>query len=133
VGGRNYKPSDPKKDIRGPDLNRVPRRLRSDWVNLWLCNPKWFTPYTSMPQNFPHNAAPFLDLYSGDSGSQLRGTVDALLNYVRMMEEMGPIVFVPRKKEGADGSEPPVTGQVAPNARLQVSSKQEPVQSEGDR
>jgi hypothetical protein len=94
VGGRQYKPSDPKKDIQGPNLNRVQNRLRADWVKLWLYNPGWTTPYTSMPLNFAKNQKPFPDLFGGDAGNLVEGTVDALMNYSKLMEG-GPVIYTP--------------------------------------
>ena len=106
VGSRKFKVSDPKKDVHAPDLNRAQRRLRSDWVRLWLYNPKWITPYTSMPLNFPYNnGAQFPDLFNGNAEAQVEGTVDALLNYTRLMENPGPVIYAPPQKEDltADG------------------------------
>ena len=96
VGGRKFKMSDPKKDIQGPNLNRVQKRLRADWVQLWLYKPTWITPYTSMPVNFPHNnRTQFPDLLGGDPGAQIEATADSLLNYSKLMEDIGPTVYSP--------------------------------------
>jgi cytochrome c2 len=100
VGARQYKPSDPKKDIQGPNLNRVQNRLRADWVKLWLYNPKWTTPYTSMPVNFPKNQKPFPDLFGGDAGNLVEGTAAALMNYSKLMEG-GPVIYIPTKPDAA--------------------------------
>ena len=51
--GRAVKVGDPKKDIRGPNLEYASDRLRPDWLMLWLDSLRWITPYTSMPQVFP--------------------------------------------------------------------------------
>jgi len=107
VGARKYKVSDPKKDIQGPNLNRVQQRLRADWVQLWLYNPKWITPYTSMPVNFPHNnRTQFPDLFEGDPEAQVTGIRDALFNYSRLLEDVGPTVYAPPQAE-------PVAGEAA--------------------
>ncbi|MFY9254647.1 MAG: c-type cytochrome [Fuerstiella sp.] len=104
VGARKFKVSDPKKDIQGPNLNRVQNRLRADWVQLWLYNPKWITPYTSMPVNFPHNnSSQFPDLFKGDPEAQVTGTRDALFNYSRLLEDVGPTVYAPPQAEPAAG------------------------------
>ena len=131
VGGRKFKISDPKKDVHAPDLNRVQRRLRSDWVKLWLYNPKWITPYTSMPLNFPHSGTPFTDLYSGDPGAQVVGTVDALLNYTRLMENPGPVVYVPPKKEedAVTADNRPVGAGDSATAQLRVSAEPNQIRS----
>jgi len=119
LGGRKFKVSDPKKDIRGPDLNRVQRRLRSDWLRLWLYKPTWITPYTSMPVNFPqNNRTQFPDLFEGDPGVQVVGIADALLNYTRQMEEVGPIIYAPANAQPADAA----TVAPADKPELQVST-----------
>jgi len=89
LGGREVKVGDPKKDIRGPNLEYASDRLRPDWLMLWLYSPRWITPYTSMPQVFPKNqpAAGELAKYFGaDNGAQAIATRDAVVNYHRLME-----------------------------------------------
>jgi len=96
LGGRKFKVSDPAKDIQGPNLNIVQNRLRADWVRLWLYKPTWITPYTSMPVNFPkNNTTQFPDLFTGDPDAQINATRDALLNYTRLMEDIGPTTYAP--------------------------------------
>ncbi len=105
VGGRKFKVSNPKEDIQGPSLNRVHERLRADWVKVWLYKPTWITPYTSMPVNFPHNnRTQFPDLFNGDPDAQVVGTRDALLNYGRLMENVGPIVYAPPAAESGEAA-----------------------------
>ena len=92
VGGLEY-----VKDLtsttptpQGPDLRRVQERLRPDWVQLWLYNPKWTTPYTSMPNNFPANTTGQVpQLFGGEPGQQVIGVRDALMNYSRLIETHG--------------------------------------------
>ncbi len=96
LAGKKFKVSDPAKDIQGPNLNNVQNRLRSDWVKLWLYNPKWITPYTSMPLNYPlNNRTQFPDLFNGDPDAHVIGTRDALMNYNRLMEDIGPTNYAP--------------------------------------
>lgn len=95
LGGRKFKASDPKKDIQGPDLNRVHQRLRADWLTLWLYKPTWVTPYTSMPVNFPKNQEQFPDIFGGHAGLQVEGVAAGLMNYPKLMEDVGPIVYSP--------------------------------------
>ncbi len=65
-------------------------------MKLWLYKPTWITPYTSMPVNFPkNNTTQFPDLFNGDPDAQVVGTRDALLNYGRLMEDVGPTVYAP--------------------------------------
>jgi mono/diheme cytochrome c family protein len=89
LAGREVKVGDPKKDIRGPNLEYVSDRLRPDWLMLWLYSPRWITPYTSMPQVFPKNQSAAGDLakyFGAENGAQVIATRDALVNYHRLME-----------------------------------------------
>lgn len=95
VGAKKFKVSDPAKDIQGPNLNDVQNRLRPDWVKLWLYRPSWITPYTSMPVNFPKNGAQFPDRFKGDPDSHVIAVRDALMNYQRLLEDVGPTVYQP--------------------------------------
>ncbi len=109
VGGRQYQSTDPKKDIRGPNLDRVERRLRPDWTELWLYKPAWITPYTSMPTVFPKNQEQFPELLGGDGSLQTTGVRDALMNYYRLLEKHGQLVYDPQQQQpaqtGAGGAE----------------------------
>ncbi|MFM7056630.1 MAG: c-type cytochrome, partial [Planctomycetota bacterium] len=95
VGAKKFKVSDPAKDIQGPNLFDVQNRLRSDWVKLWLYRPSWITPYTSMPVNFPKNGAQFPDRFQGDPDAHVIAVRDALMNYNRLLEDIGPTVYQP--------------------------------------
>ena len=96
LGGKKFKASDPVKDIQGPYLNAVQNRLRADWVKLWLYKPTWITPYTSMPVNYPkNNNTQFPDLFKGDPESHVTATRDALMNYTRLMEDIGTVNYLP--------------------------------------
>lgn len=101
VGGRTFKATDPKKDIQGPNLQRVQDRLRADWVKLWLYKPNWITPYTSMPVNFPKDKPQFDELFKKDADSQVIGIRDALMNYDRLMENHGRVIYEPAKAPAA--------------------------------
>ncbi|MEZ6129942.1 MAG: hypothetical protein R3C59_14765 [Planctomycetaceae bacterium] len=105
VGGRKFKASDPKKDIQGPNLNRAHQRLRTDWLTLWLYKPTWITPYTSMPVNFPKNQAPFPDILGGEPSRQVDAVAAGLMNYPKLMEDVGPIVYALPGSENAAGGE----------------------------
>ena len=112
LGGRKFKVSDPLKDIQGPNLNVVQNRLRADWIKLWLYKPTWITPYTSMPLNFPkNNLTQFPDLFGGDPDVQVIATRDALLNYTRLMEDIGPTTYAPPAATPVDGVVPVDGGQ----------------------
>jgi cbb3-type cytochrome oxidase cytochrome c subunit len=89
VGGREFVAGDPTKVTRGPNLDQVSSRLRPDWVELWIYNPKWFTPYTAMPQNFGRDKQVFPELFEGSGQKQSVAARDALMNYLRMLEKEG--------------------------------------------
>lgn len=90
-GGREYKSLDPKKDIRGPNLDHVQNRLRPDWAKLWLLKPSFITPHTSMPVNFPPNQKQFEPIMGGNAFDQTIGVRDALFNYSRLIEREGKL------------------------------------------
>lgn len=110
VGGRQPVSTDPANDIRAPNLEQAGDRLRSDWMLLWLYKPPWITPYTSMPQNFPPGKQSLPELFGGDNNAATIGVRDALLNYHRLMERDGRIVYdpmlpTPQPGTGAGGGE----------------------------
>ncbi len=116
VGGRPYQSTDPK-DIRGPNLERVEKRLQGDWTRAWIYKPTWFTPYTSMPVNFPADKPPFPDLFGGDAAEQVEGVVFSLMNYSRILEKLGVVAYEPPPPPGqappADGEAPAADGQTS--------------------
>ncbi|RLS51702.1 MAG: PDZ domain-containing protein [Planctomycetota bacterium] len=95
VGGREYVLVDPTKDIRGPNLDQVEKRLRPDWVQLWVTNPKWVTPYTSMLQIYAADKPVYSQFFGGQGAPQIQATVDALMNYYKMLERHGKAVDLP--------------------------------------
>ncbi|MCA9113872.1 MAG: hypothetical protein KDA79_02215 [Planctomycetaceae bacterium] len=95
LGGRDFQASDPKKDIRGPNLQYSRDRLRPDWLMVWLYRPAWITPYTSMPAPLPRNQSQFPELFGGSGQMQTRSLRDALMNYNRLMEQHDPTAFNP--------------------------------------
>lgn len=104
VGGQEYRSADPKKDIRGPNLDRVTDRLRPDWTMLWLYKPAWITPYTSMPQPFPNNQQQFPELFKGNAHDQTVAARDALMNYMRLIEKEGKLQLTDRGNTGANAT-----------------------------
>lgn len=95
VGGRMPVSTDPANDIRAPNLDMAGDRLRPDWTLLWLYKPTWITPYTSMPQNFPPGKKNLEELFGGDGAQQTQAVRDALVNYLKLMERDGRIVYDP--------------------------------------
>ncbi len=94
VVGGNVIQGDPKQVVRGPNFENVNRRLRPDWVNLWIAAPPWVTPYTSMPVNFPADKKNMADLFGGDGWKQIKAAVFALMNYQRELESHGQLQYV---------------------------------------
>jgi len=91
VGGKQVQVSNSKTDIRGPNLEYVPDRLRPKWTMLWLYSPNWLTTYTSMPKAILRSK-PVEGLFGGDGNSQNMALRDALMNYHRLMERDGTVV-----------------------------------------
>jgi len=109
LGGKPYKSTDPK-DIRGPNLERVEKRLQGDWTRAWVYKPTWFTPYTSMPVNFPADKPPFPDLFGANSGEQVEAVVYSLMNYSRILEHLGVVTYEP---PAAPAETPPAAAQTS--------------------
>jgi len=104
VGGNMVTETDPSQVKRGPNLQRVERRIRPDYAKVWIHNPKWILPYTSMPQNFPAGGqSAMAELFHGNNLRQEASTVDALFNYTRLIESLGPTTYNP---PGTPGAEP---------------------------
>lgn len=132
VGGRIPVSTDPEKDIRAPNLEMAGERLRPDWMQLWLYKPPWITPYTSMPQNFPPGKENLKELFDGKGDWQTVAVRDALMNYHRLMERDGRIVYEPpmaptTNPAGAaalerPGDAPAIAGSVAPPAATQPAA-----------
>lgn len=106
VGGKPYQGTDPTKDIRGPNLDRVQQRFQADYLNLWLHKPSGILSYTSMPTNFPRNQEQYPELFDADQAWQTQGVIDALLNYYNLMERYGETAYVP-----PEGQTPPAEGE----------------------
>ncbi|HEX4130662.1 MAG TPA: hypothetical protein VHZ24_11520 [Pirellulales bacterium] len=74
-----------------PQLDRVNQRLRPEFLERWIANPKRLLPYTGMPVNFPPDKPADQKLFKGDSRDQLEAVVDLLLNWPTYMKEQTPI------------------------------------------
>jgi cytochrome c2 len=93
---------DPK--ALAPQLERVHQRLRPEYVQKWVANPKRFLPYTGMPVNIPHNMPVSQDLYEGTSEEQLGGVVDLLMNFDQFTKEqfsVKPLIKAPPPQPAA--------------------------------
>lgn len=106
VGGNVVTGADPSKTTKAPNLNRVESRLRPDWVDVWIYEPHWITPYTAMPVNFASDQTGTKDLFDGDNVRQSEAAVDALFNYTRLLEIHGQTLYTPSDAPAA----PPAGG-----------------------
>ncbi|MBX9788331.1 MAG: hypothetical protein K2Y37_05405 [Pirellulales bacterium] len=70
-----------------PNLDRVYRRLRPDFVRDWVANPPRIIPTTVMPINIPPDKPIAQDIFEGTSEEQLQGVVDLLMNYDVFMKD----------------------------------------------
>ena len=83
----DFDPGGQTQTILAPNLDRVGRRIRPEYLRRWLADPKSVLPYTGMPVNFPPDGPPMgQDLFPGSSLEQLDAVVDLLLNYDRYMQ-----------------------------------------------
>ena len=71
---------------QAPQFDRVSQRLRPDFLQKWLANPKRLLPYTGMPVNFPLDKPADQKLFKGDSEQQLQAVVDLLLELAELHE-----------------------------------------------
>ena len=102
----------------GPNLAGVHRRLRPEYLQRWVANPKRILPYTGMPVNIPYKAdAEHLGgiaqtLFKGTSIEQLDGLVDLLMNfdtYAKRQTSITPLV------EAAAAKDQPKTSDADPD------------------
>ncbi|RIK84221.1 MAG: hypothetical protein DCC68_02225 [Planctomycetota bacterium] len=70
-----------------PNLERIHKRIRPDYLRQWLAKPTSILPYTNMPANFERYELNNQGLYHGTSQEQLDAVVDLLLNYDQIMKE----------------------------------------------
>ena len=83
----DFDPGGQTQTVLAPNLDRVGRRIRPEYLRRWLADPKSVLPYTGMPVNFPpEGPAMGQDLFPGSSLEQLDAVVDLLLNYDRYMQ-----------------------------------------------
>jgi len=72
---------------KGPDLAKIHKRMRPDYLRRWLAKPVSILPYTGMPVNIPYDPAKEhlggidQNLYHGTSTEQLDGLVDLFMNF----------------------------------------------------
>lgn len=87
---------DDPNQVKGPHLQRIERRLRPEWTQLWIYKPMWVYPYTAMPENFPSDKpADMKELFKGSNPRQAESIIDALFNYTYLMEKFGETTYNP--------------------------------------
>jgi hypothetical protein len=87
-----------------PDLADVPRRLRPDWLSVWLADPQRVQPGTRMPAAFPPNPDEnaFPDVLGGDQKSQ----IEAMRQYLLTLGPKPLYVTAPPSAPGAPAAKP---------------------------
>jgi hypothetical protein len=100
---------------------KVYNRIRPDFIEPWLSNPKRLLPYTGMPVNFPLDKPLDPKIFeglhgdlvtNGKSAEQLQAVVDLLLNfdsYAAGQTSIKPLVTQPTPMPG-EGENPPAEG-----------------------
>jgi len=107
----------PKGDATtfGPNLADVHRRLRPEYLQRWVANPKRILPYTGMPVNIPYKAeAENLGgiaqmIFRGTSLEQIDGLVDLLMNfdtYAKRQTSVTPMVEAAAAKAKPQSDKP---------------------------
>ncbi|OJW08773.1 MAG: hypothetical protein BGO49_08250 [Planctomycetales bacterium 71-10] len=84
-----FKPDAGPDAVNGPDLRQVADRLRPDYLERWLANPRRLVPYTGMPQNIaPRGPSqmPPPPTFENQPVEMIRAMRDALLNYAKAVE-----------------------------------------------
>jgi cytochrome c2 len=102
----DYNPGGDPKAL-APQLEHVHQRLRPDYVQRWIANPKRFLPYTGMPVNIPHNMPVAQTLFKGTSEQQLNGVVDFVMNFGRFAAEqfeIKPLIKAPPAQPAGAGA-----------------------------
>jgi hypothetical protein len=98
----DYRPGSGAGATLAPNLERVGRRIRPQYLRRWLANPKTVLPYTPMTVNFPPAGPPLEPkLFGGNAAEQLDAVVDLLLNYERYLGGRTSIRQLVRPGSGA--------------------------------
>jgi cbb3-type cytochrome oxidase cytochrome c subunit len=85
----SFKPDDGPEVVNGPDLRQVANRLRPEFLERWLANPRRLLPFTGMPQNIaPRGPSqmPPPPTFADQPLEMIRAMRDALLNYSKAVE-----------------------------------------------
>lgn len=108
----DFSPGGEIQTVLAPNLDRVGRRLKPEYLRRWLANPKSILPYTAMPVNFPPTGQPLgQDLYPGTSLEQLDAVMDLLLGYDVYLKGRSSIRAMVGQQAGAKPSDAPEASQ----------------------
>jgi hypothetical protein len=120
VGDFNPPGSDRAK---GPQLDRVSDRLRPEFTQRWVGNPKRILPYTGMPVNIPFDKPVAQNLFAGDSQQQLGGVIDLLMNWDRFAKAQMTVKSLVKPAAPAAGASSPTGVNERPAKALDASTR----------
>lgn len=88
-----------------PDLSLASKRLRPDWIPLWLADPQKQMEGTRMPGFFPEGQTPLPQLFGGDVKEQMKALQDVVIGFgatkeVARAEGKGGKAATPAKPAG---------------------------------
>jgi cbb3-type cytochrome oxidase cytochrome c subunit len=95
-----------KDPPKGPNLALAGERLRPEWSEHWIANPRrMFTYSPLMPQNFPNAPSPvewqYQDLFAGSPLQQVRAARDLIMDTGRL-QELAPTYKPPPEEKTED-------------------------------
>ena len=79
----DHGPGGTTKTVLAPNLERVGRRIRPEYLRQWLANPRSVLPYTAMPVNFPPGP-------DGKPPPELDAVLELLVNYEAWLRAAAP-------------------------------------------
>jgi hypothetical protein len=109
-----------------PNLERIHKRLRPDYLRQWLAKPTSILPYTNMPANFERYELNNQGLYHGTSQEQLDAVVDLLLNYDQVMKERTTVAKLVEEWAPPPATTDPAAANSATGATPAATNNQEP-------
>ena len=90
-----------------PNLDRVHRRIRPDFLRRWIAHPSRLLPYTGMPVNFEMDKKVGQNFFPGTSEEQVLAIADLLMNFDTFTKQQFSIV--PLVKEAPKEATPAET------------------------
>lgn len=91
---------------KGPNLALAGERLRPEWTEQWIANPRRLFTYSPlMPQNFPNAISPlewqYQDLFAGSPLEQTRAVRDLIMDTARL-NDLAPTYSTPPPMPAGD-------------------------------